>query len=92
MAGDIARLKNIERTAVGYLEHAELHALNGEADQAFDSLRQHMANHYSAAGSTRSPFLKNLHDDPRWDALLTEIGVAPHQLAEINFNPKLPKN
>ena len=37
-----------------------------------------------------SPFFRNLHADPRWDAILEKIGRSPEQLAAIEFNVMLP--
>ena len=37
-----------------------------------------------------SNFFENLHGDPRWTEIEDRAGLAPHQLAEIHFNPRIP--
>jgi hypothetical protein len=37
-----------------------------------------------------NPWLKNLHDDPRWLPFLRKLGKAPEQLAAIKFELKVP--
>ena len=37
------------------------------------------------------PTLDRLHGDPRWLPLLRKMGVAPEQLAKIEFKVTLPK-
>jgi hypothetical protein len=34
--------------------------------------------------------LANLHSDPRWQSLLRYHGMAPEQLAAIEFDVKVP--
>jgi hypothetical protein len=79
-------------TSINTADIAKLYAMAGLKDQAFVRLHTHMQDSqvYIMWSLTRSPFLANLYGDPRWQALLEEIGVAPHQLAEIQFNPRLP--
>ena len=36
------------------------------------------------------PEFEVLHDDPRWEALLTSAGLSKQQLAEIHFEFELP--
>jgi len=71
---------------------AELYAMAGDFDESFTWLDQLAAssNVRVIAHETRSPLFAVLHDDPRWLKLLEGAGVAPRQLAQIEFNPKLP--
>ncbi|NIV18275.1 MAG: tetratricopeptide repeat protein [Woeseiaceae bacterium] len=74
------------------LNVAALYALAGDNDAAFMSLEE-LAPSLSAfrLGRTlRDPFLENLKDDPRWQDWLERAGIAEHQLAAIEFDPRLP--
>ena len=37
------------------------------------------------------PLFTNLHEDPRWLPFLRKLGMAPEQLAAINFDVTVPK-
>ncbi len=70
---------------------AEVAAYRGDADFAFDWLEKAAELHDPAFGITPfDPFLKNLHDDPRWLPFLQKHGLAPEQLAAIKFDVRLP--
>ncbi len=50
---------------------AEVRALRGEVDQAFDWLERGYRQHDNGlTGANQDPLLKNLHGDPRWKAFL----------------------
>jgi len=34
--------------------------------------------------------MSNLQNDPRWSALMTELGKSPEQLEQIVFDPGIP--
>ena len=70
----------------------EIYALAGMQDAAFELLGQVRRNHHPfiVGSMTTSPLLKSLHQDPRWRDLMEYAGVAPHQLAQIEFDPTLP--
>lgn len=91
---DLARIPTEEqrRNAEGYLmrELARSYAWTGNADEAFHSLEIAAENDFYLIRIVFDPFFANLHDDPRWLALLHAEGISPEQLAEIKFNPKLP--
>ncbi len=74
-------------------EVAQLYAMNGNVDTAFNSLQQatQQTPRMEIALHTLSPFLSGLHDDPRWQEILEIAGVADHQLAAIEFDPQLPR-
>jgi hypothetical protein len=38
-----------------------------------------------------SPEFENLHNDPRWQALVRQVGMSEEQLAAISFDPELPQ-
>jgi TolB-like protein/cytochrome c-type biogenesis protein CcmH/NrfG len=66
---------------------AYIHAYNGRADDAFESL-QLAAEKKSDGGLNQviyDPLFANLHDDPRWHPYLVSIGRSPEQLAKIDF-------
>jgi adenylate cyclase len=71
---------------------AELYAALGNIETGFKWLGKVEKNSakFWFAGILGSPFLVNLHDDPRWPKFEERAGVAPYQLAEIKFNPSLP--
>ena len=48
-------------------------------------------NKIGAIYCLRDPTFAKLHTDPRWHALLERLGLAPEQLAAIEFKIKLPK-
>jgi thioredoxin-like negative regulator of GroEL len=90
----IARLDGMRSgdISIGSTDIAKLYAMAGRRDEAFAHLDIALQDIQLSriASVTRSPFLANLHDDPRWMDLLESTGMAPHQLAAIEFNPKLP--
>ncbi len=53
---------------------ATAHAMRNEPDQAFEWLVKTLKTRSFRLGEIKfEPFLKNLHDDPRWDNLLKQI-------------------
>jgi len=61
---------------------AQAHAFRGEIDKAFEWLDRANDAHHSRYGVNEEfgvlkfdPFLENLHDDPRWDALLDKLNM-----------------
>jgi tetratricopeptide (TPR) repeat protein len=66
-------------------------AFRGENDRAFEWLEKAAA--YRDSGLTQmahQPEFENIHDDPRWLPVLESVGVAPAQLAAIEFSVTLP--
>jgi TolB-like protein/cytochrome c-type biogenesis protein CcmH/NrfG len=56
---------------------ADLHALRGEANLAFEWLERAYDQHDAGIGWTKvDPFLRSLHGDPRWSAFLRKLGLA----------------
>ena len=73
-------------------EIARVYAWTGEADAAFEWLEKSTPpNKIGASYYLRDPTFAKLHTDPRWHALLQRLGLAPEQLAAIEFKVKLPK-
>jgi TPR repeat protein len=67
-------------------------AYRGEADRAFEWLERAAAMDISEAiYNLHDPMFANLHDDPRWLPFLEDVGMAPSQLAAIEFNVTLPE-
>jgi TolB-like protein/Tfp pilus assembly protein PilF len=55
---------------------AEVHAYRGELDQAFTWLNRAYQRHDSELVYLKpAPFLRSLHGDPRWPALLEKVGL-----------------
>ena len=71
---------------------AYAYAYRGDADRAFEWLDKAAEYHdlflVAVAGH---PMLRNIHSDPRWLPFLRKHGMAPEQLAAINFNVTLPQ-
>jgi tetratricopeptide (TPR) repeat protein len=66
-------------------------AFRGEADRAFAWLNKAVEYNDPTLMSTAGyPTLANLHSDPRWLPFLRRIGMAPEQLAAIEFDVKVP--
>ena len=71
---------------------AYVYAFRNEPDAAFLWLDKAMKSGDPGMGEVLSqPLLKNLHNDPRWIALLTTLDKAPEQLAEIILEAPLPE-
>ena len=64
---------------------AIVHAWRNDSDSAFNWLDRAVNENQPTLGIRTEPFLKNLHDDPRWDALLTSVGLSDEQVAAIDF-------
>jgi hypothetical protein len=68
-------------------------AFRGERDRAFEWLKKAVAYHDTGLVEVGTdPMFASLHDDPRWQPFLREIGRAPEQLAAIEFNVTLPQS
>ena len=60
---------------------AEVYAYRNDKDKAFEWLERARRQRDAGIPNLRPDvLLKNLHDDPRWDALLRSIGLADDQL------------
>jgi tetratricopeptide (TPR) repeat protein len=67
-------------------------AYRGEADRAFEWLDKAVQYDDPNLGSLAVyPLFTNLHSDPRWLPFLRKVGIAPEQLAAIQFDVTLPK-
>ena len=78
-ASDAALKELIEKWAAGAAyQVAQAYAFRGETDNAFDWLEQAYDNRDSGLTNMLvDPLVANLHDDPRWTALLDKMGL-PH--------------
>jgi TolB-like protein/DNA-binding winged helix-turn-helix (wHTH) protein len=67
-------------------------AFRGDIDLAFEWLDKAAQLRDPSLGAIPlSPFCANLHKDPRWHPYLRQQGMAPEQLAAINFDITLPQ-
>jgi TolB-like protein/DNA-binding winged helix-turn-helix (wHTH) protein len=67
-------------------------AFRGDSDLAFEWLdRAARLRDPSLGAIPLSPFCANLHKDPRWYPYLRQQGMAPEQLAAIDFDITLPE-
>jgi TolB-like protein/DNA-binding winged helix-turn-helix (wHTH) protein/Tfp pilus assembly protein PilF len=67
-------------------------AFRGDTDRAFEWLDKAAQSRDPSLGAIPlSPFCENLHKDPRWLPYLRKNGMAPEQLAAIEFDFTLPK-
>jgi len=64
---------------------AAVHAWKNDIDTAFDWLYRALDEDHPARGIKTDPFLKNLHDDARWNPLLTSFGLSDKQVAAIRL-------
>jgi adenylate cyclase len=56
---------------------AQVKAYRGEIDEAFAWLeRAYEARDSGLSNVLSNPWLANLHDDPRWEELITKLGLA----------------
>ncbi len=76
---------------------ARVYAWMGDTDTAFEWLDRYRVEH-PELGPIIGEFwellsveLKPLHTDPRWDAHLKKLGIAPEQLAAFDFDIPLPE-
>lgn len=71
---------------------AQAFAYRGQADEAFEWLNRALEVQQVEASGTLSfdPAWANLRDDPRWQPLLESHGLTKEQLAEIEFEVRLP--
>jgi TolB-like protein len=72
---------------------AQVYAWTGQADAAFEWLDKALRVGRKAEAPfylRYAPFAR-LHADPRWHALQQRLGVAPEQIAAIDFRIKLPR-
>lgn len=70
---------------------AYTYAYRGEADEAFEWLERAIENHdagLSDLGATNA--FARIEQDPRWLPFLESVGMAPEQLAAIEFEVKIP--
>ncbi|HXI03074.1 MAG TPA: protein kinase [Candidatus Saccharimonadales bacterium] len=69
---------------------ASIYAFRGEADQAFEWLEKELQNGGSMAEVVPENLFDRIHSDPRWLPFLRKVGMAPDQLARIEFHVPLP--
>ena len=67
---------------------ATVYAVRGENDSAFQWLEKAVPH---VVLVTVDPAFAKLHDDSRWLPFLRKLGMAPEQLAAIEFDVKLPE-
>lgn len=88
------QLDELERSNAGRIPLAEVAAVSGDIETAFRLLSEaEPEDPREVSFSWRfvnSKFFENLHGDPRWAEIEERAGLAGHQLAEIDFNPRLP--
>jgi TolB-like protein/Tfp pilus assembly protein PilF len=66
---------------VAAFQIAEVYAYRNDKDHAFQWLERARQQRDAGLAALRvDPLLKNLHEDPRWDAVLRTIGLADDQL------------
>ena len=66
--------------------------MRGANDEAFEWLEIARQNNAPDLSLIRVSFwLMDLHDDPRWQPFLEQLGKSDEQIAEIEFNVQLPE-
>jgi TolB-like protein/tetratricopeptide (TPR) repeat protein len=78
-----------DTTMLGMGVDAGLFAMAGNADRAFAALARSQAEFepWKFADLLGEPLLAKLKDDPRWLEALEVAGIAPWQVAELNYQP-----
>jgi adenylate cyclase len=72
-------IKDAAETAADQI--ADVYAYRGDKDKAFEWLERARRQRDAGLPTLRvDPYLKNLHDDPRWNAFLRTMGLADDQL------------
>ncbi len=85
----LAKLEADHRTDAPY-NIAYVYAARGDADRAFEWLEIAVENEDPGLSDiVAEPFFAKIHDDPRWPPFLRKRGMAPEQLAAINFDVKV---
>ncbi len=71
---------------------AAIHARQGRPDSAFAWLDRaySIVGPGNLSGVAYGVMFESLHDDPRYQPLLQKLGLAPEQVAAIEFDVKLP--
>jgi len=64
---------------------ATAYAWMNDADSAFEWLQRSVDQRQPMLGIRTDPFLTSLHNDVRWNSLLTETGLSDDQVAKIEF-------
>jgi TolB-like protein len=64
---------------------ATAYAWKNDVDSAFDWLQRAADEGQPMSGVRTDPFLNSLHDDVRWNPILTESGLSDDQVAKIEF-------
>jgi TolB-like protein/Tfp pilus assembly protein PilF len=72
------------------IEIAHVYAWIGNTDEAFVWMDKEIGVN-GLAGVMTDNFFTHLHDDPRWQPLLTKAGVSADQLNAIKFEVTLPR-
>ena len=70
---------------------ARAHAWIGNADEAFHYLEVMATRLNHLRGAANNPLLAKIHDDPRWQVLLSAYGPTPEQLAAVQFSVEPPE-
>ncbi|NND45157.1 MAG: hypothetical protein HKN58_07520 [Xanthomonadales bacterium] len=71
---------------------AEVYAAAGYADEAFQWLETSREDDpRNMFRSAFSPFLRGLHDNPRWDLFLQQLGLGHERRAAFQFEVPLPR-
>ena len=90
---DTALQALIDRYADGWAYNiAYTYAFRGEADPVFEWLDRAIENRDAGLAQLASTVVfNNIEDDPRWQPLIESLGMAPEQLAAIEFEVVVPK-
>ncbi len=93
VADDALQVLIEEHTPVAAPIIGTIYALRGETDPALEWFEKayRMFGVRALLFTRDSPEVAILHDDPRWEAMLTEAGISEQQLAEIEFEVTLPE-
>jgi len=80
----LAKLENSRADDLA-LEIAEVHAWQGNTDDAFEWLQRAIDGNQGAEFVRVSPFVQSLESDPRWNAIMSSLELSDDQVSKIEF-------
>jgi len=83
----LENLSGRQGSEVPYFDVAEMYAHMGRIDEAFNALELASQNAEEMSFILTSAHLKSLHEDPRFEELLLQLGLAEEQVSSLELEP-----
>ena len=64
---------------------AAIHSYRGQKDEAFHWLQRAIEERQRILAMRTEPLFEKLHDDPRWQRILEQLGISDQQVADIEI-------